>query len=141
MGETSATYEQADRIAALVRVVRARHLAHLSLTTEAMRDIMTVQDIHERNRRVVVIFLHLTMSATHPVTAECANRIITAAAYEANGIDWAATEYTIRWTEPGRFHLDTNSGGAGFSMPVNLTADPVNIERHPNVYLAPDSQS
>ncbi|RKN50471.1 hypothetical protein [Micromonospora endolithica] len=141
MGESPATYEQADRIAALVRVVRARHLAHLRLTTEAMRDILTVQDIHERSRRVVVVFLHLTMSKTHPVTPECANQIITAAAYKANGIDWAATEFTIRWTEHGRFYLDTLSGGATFCMPVNLTADPVNVERHPNVYLAPATQS
>ena len=101
-----------------------------------MRDILTVQDIHERSRRVVITFLHLTMNKTHPVTAECANQIITAAAYEANGIDWAATEFTVRWTEHGRFLLNSISGGAGFSMPVYLTADPVNIERHPNVYLA-----
>ncbi|MEV4830615.1 hypothetical protein AB0K25_20130 [Micromonospora sp. NPDC049257] len=141
MGESPATNEQVDRVAALVRVVRARHLQHLHLATEAMRDILTVQDIHERSRRMVVVFLHLTMSTTHPVTVDCANQIITAAAYEANGIDWAATEFTVRWTEHGRFYLDSISGGAGFSMPVNLTADPVNIERHPNVYLTPGTQS
>ncbi|MFI6129462.1 hypothetical protein [Micromonospora sp. NPDC051141] len=141
MGESPATYEQADRVAALVRVVRARHLAHLRLTTEAMREIVAIEDNYERSRRTVVVFLHLVLSKTHPVTPECANQIITAAVYEVNGIDWAATEYTVRWIDAGRFYLDTMSGGAGFCMPVNLTADPVNIEQHPNVYLAPVTKS
>ncbi|MFF3867081.1 hypothetical protein [Micromonospora sp. NPDC001898] len=141
MGESPATYKQADQIAALARRVRARHPEHLRLTTEAMRDILTLDDTYERSRRVVVIFLHLTMSETHPVAPKCANQIITAAAYEANGIDWAATEFTVRWTEHGRFYLNTMSGGAGSGMPVNLTADPVNIEQHPNVYLAPATHS
>ncbi|MGC5309983.1 hypothetical protein [Micromonospora zamorensis] len=141
MGESPATYAQADRVAALTRIVRARHLAHLTLTTEAMRDILPIADDRERNRRIVVIFLHLVLSKTHPVSPDCANQIITAAAYEANGIDWAATEYTVRWTEHGWFYLDAKGGDTTLSRSVNLTADPVDIEQHPNVYLAPVTKS
>ncbi|MEU7611123.1 hypothetical protein [Micromonospora sp. NPDC049204] len=137
MGELPATYEQADRVESLTRVVRARHLAHLRLTTEAMRGILPIEDNQERNRRIVIVFLHLVLSKTHPVSPDCANQIITAAAYELNGIDWAATEYTVRWTEYGRFYLDTRGGNTEQSRSVNLTADSVDIERYPNVYLAP----
>jgi hypothetical protein len=140
MGELPATYEQADRVESLTRVVRARHLAHLRLTTEAMRDILPIADDRDRNRRIVVIFLHLVLSKTHPVTPDCANQIITAAAYEVNGRDWAADEYTVRWNERGRFYLDITSGNSEFSRSLDLTADPVDIERHPPVYLAPVSK-
>lgn len=137
MGEQPETYEHADHVAALVRRVRARHLAHLRLTTEAMRGILPIEDNQERNRRIVIVFLHLVLSNTHPVSPDCANQIITAAAYEATGIDWAATGYTVQWSEQGRFFLETSGEGTVQSRLVSLTADPVDIERHPNVYLSP----
>lgn len=136
MGESPATYEHADAVKELTQRIRAEHPAALVATLECAPALIDAIDESNRTRSYdpltifVAVFQHLTTCIlSHlPDAATVANEIITAALYEANGIDWAATSVQVTQPQPGTYRLRFSSGSGSSSGTVPA---PRPGDRHP----------